>query len=285
MLFVLCVFIILILPKGNTLPAVSVDDSWRRLADMPTPRFAFAAVAVGGRLYALGGSDAKSAKLSMVEEYDPPFFDTDGDERGDDDELRYATDPLVADVLDVTLDTDNDGLLNLEEVDTNHSSPIFPDTDNDGLADREEVEIYGTSSTEADTDGDDLTDREEVVSHSTNPTTADTDGDGISDGKELAQGANPLLSDTDSDLFGDGIDPLLLFNNLFIILPGLGIVATLGAAVRNRSKRLARLRGLLAELGLPQGGLEAGEIVVELSPRRGQELHLAVLRSVPKHQV
>jgi len=47
-------------------------DSWTRGADMPTPRADLTANAVGGRLYAIGGTRHVGIEaLGMVEEYDP----------------------------------------------------------------------------------------------------------------------------------------------------------------------------------------------------------------------
>ncbi|XP_074838570.1 kelch-like protein 33 [Carettochelys insculpta] len=48
------------------------QDSWQRLADMPSPRYSFPAVGLGGRLYALGGSSADAYCTDGVLCYDPP---------------------------------------------------------------------------------------------------------------------------------------------------------------------------------------------------------------------
>ncbi len=63
------------------------------------------------------------------------------------------------------------------------------DSDNDGLSDLEELE-RGTNPNKADTDGDGLSDGEEVRRGS-NPLVADSDNDGITDGQEVSDGTNP----------------------------------------------------------------------------------------------
>ncbi len=93
------------------------------------------------------------------------------------------------------------------------SDPLDPDSDDDGLLDGDEVLIFGTDPGLADTDGDGLTDFEEVNGTGTNPLLADTDGDGLDDGVETGTGifvsasdtgTNPLVADTDGDLVSDG---------------------------------------------------------------------------------
>lgn len=56
------------------------------------------------------------------------------------------------------------------------------DTDGDGLTDLEELYVYGSNHLIPDTDGDGLSDAIEITVFATNPLKVDTDGDGISDG-------------------------------------------------------------------------------------------------------
>jgi len=49
-----------------------ITDSWRKVADMPTARYALAAATVNGKIYAIGG---RPLDVGIVEEYDPS---TDG---------------------------------------------------------------------------------------------------------------------------------------------------------------------------------------------------------------
>lgn len=75
------------------------------------------------------------------------------------------------------------------------TAPIVPapeslDTDNDGLSNNEEIAL-GTDPTSADTDDDDLSDGDEVKIYLTDPLNPDTDGDGYLDGAEVDAGYDP----------------------------------------------------------------------------------------------
>ena len=59
-------------------------------------------------------------------------------------------------------DFDDDGLTNLEEF-LNNTYPYSNDSDNDGLLDGDEVKNYGTNPLVADTDGDGLEDGDEII--------------------------------------------------------------------------------------------------------------------------
>jgi Bacterial TSP3 repeat len=59
-------------------------------------------------------------------------------------------------------DQDLDGLSDVEEAKSG-TSPTSSDTDNDGLLDRDEIMIYHTDPLKKDTDGDGLTDGHEVL--------------------------------------------------------------------------------------------------------------------------
>jgi hypothetical protein len=65
------------------------------------------------------------------------------------------------------------------------------DTDGDGLNDLEEISVSKTNPNRADTDGDGLSDGQEVTRYGTDPRQADTDGDGVTDGAEVKQA--PIL--------------------------------------------------------------------------------------------
>jgi uncharacterized repeat protein (TIGR01451 family) len=90
------------------------------------------------------------------------------------------TDPTPARwdwIVDYDLDTDEDGLSDLDEI-TAGTNPLDPDTDDDGVLDGEEVRI------------------------GTDPTDPDTDDGGVNDGDEIAAGTNPL--DPTDDHLADG---------------------------------------------------------------------------------
>lgn len=136
---------------------------------------------------------------------------------GDDEpvtEVDTTTDP--------TLDSDHDGLANVDEVAAG-TDPYESDTDGDGMTDGEEAWI-GTDPFEVDnedyvgmegvdSDGDGLSDAVEDA-YGYDPESRDSDDDGMTDGHEEQLGTDALVEDTDDDgiLDGDelddGTDPL-----------------------------------------------------------------------------
>jgi len=66
---------------------------------------------------------------------------------------HYVTDPLV---VDRDLDTDGDGLSNVDEIDKYGTNPIIVDTDEAGLSDRDEIQ-QGTDPLKSDQVGEFLT--------------------------------------------------------------------------------------------------------------------------------
>ena len=139
------------------------------------------------------------------------YIDTDGDGLTDVDEVtKYYTDPQVA---DADLDSDSDGLTNVDEVDIYLTDPLDADTDSDGLTDGEEVLTYTTDPNDSDTDGDGLIDGDEVNLYDTDPLVADADLDSDSDGLTNVEEVDIYLTDphdedTDSDglIDGDEVD-------------------------------------------------------------------------------
>ena len=139
----------------------------------------------------------------------PNNIDTDGDGLSDYEEvIIYNTNPLV-------IDTDGDGLNDYEEVyltatdptkidtDNNGISDSDEDSDNDGLINKEEI-FYGTDPIEYDTDLDGISDSDEIFVYKTNPVAIDTDNDKLSDGDEILQGTDPNNSDTNGNGILDG---------------------------------------------------------------------------------
>ncbi len=71
------------------------------------------------------------------------------------------------------------------------ANPKPIDSDSDGLTDIDEVNDHKTNPTLADTDGDGLSDGDEINKYNTNPLASDSDGDNFSDNEELAAGTDP----------------------------------------------------------------------------------------------
>ncbi len=134
--------------------------------------------------------------------YDPyPMEVVDSDLDGLDDMQEiyaYFTNPYKN-------DTDGDMLLDGEEVKIYFTDPLRIDTDYDGLTDGEEVLIYGTEPDTQDTDHDELKDGEEIFVYGTHPRLADTDGDKMPDGWEVMNGLDPLVMNADEDPDDDGL--------------------------------------------------------------------------------
>lgn len=119
--------------------------------------------------------------------------DTDADGLPDTWEIQWGLD--INDPNDAILDTDLDGLINLDEY-AYQTNPLESDTDNDGLSDSDEIYTYGTSAKLADTDYDTMPDGYEIE-FGFDPTdiedgALDADGDGLSNAHEFLFGTNPL---------------------------------------------------------------------------------------------
>lgn len=78
------------------------------------------------------------------------------------------------------------------------------DTDSEGLVDAAEACIYLTDPNLPDTDGDGLDDALEALQLPSDPNLADTDGDGLDDSMETPDPSNPR--DSDSDGLTDAVD-------------------------------------------------------------------------------
>ncbi len=92
-----------------------------------------------------------------------PTLDTDGDGLYDVDEIALGTDVNNA-------DTDGDGFWDGHEVNVTHTDPLNADSDSDGLNDYLEAHDFLTNANNPDTDGDGLTDGQEYHDYATDPT-------------------------------------------------------------------------------------------------------------------
>lgn len=116
--------------------------------------------------------------------------------------------------MDDLLDSDGDGLTDIDEARIHKTDPQLADTDTDGLADGLEVNQYWTLPLIVDTDGDTFLDGVEVRLD-TDPTDNesfplgttvgfdDLDGDGISNREERRLGSDAQRVDSDFDGVGD----------------------------------------------------------------------------------
>ena len=114
---------------------------------------------------------------------DMDLADTDSDSIDDYKELYVLnTDPLNA-------DANENGIADFNE-----------DTDEDGIINEDEIKLYETNPFASDTDGDALSDYDELFTYLTDPLQADTDRDGLQDGNELAHGYDPLWPDSSFEI-------------------------------------------------------------------------------------
>jgi hypothetical protein len=107
--------------------------------------------------------------------------------------------PCLAQNLDKSIDSDNDGLTDYLEKTFFHTDMNNPDTDADGYKDGDEI-YYGYSPLKPnvknivlDSDQDGLNDDWEIKL-GTDLMNKDTDGDGIFDGTEVTNGYSPAIS-------------------------------------------------------------------------------------------
>ncbi|MEX1033839.1 MAG: M4 family metallopeptidase, partial [Cellvibrionaceae bacterium] len=124
-------------------------------------------------------------------------FERDSDGDGITDEWEVANGFSISDRTDALQDSDDDGLINLQEY--IHGTDPHGDTDGDGLPDGWEVrqgrDPFNADDAAADDDGDGLTNLQEFEA-GTDPDDADTDGDGLSDGEEVSLwSSDPLAAD------------------------------------------------------------------------------------------
>lgn len=120
--------------------------------------------------------------------------DTDGDGLPDVWELTNGLDPYDDGTTNINNgaigDPDVDNLVNSNEL-ARATDPQDDDSDDDGLIDGEEVHTYLTDPLDFDSDDDALIDGDEVAL-GTNPTNQHSDADGEIDGLEVSQGTDPL---------------------------------------------------------------------------------------------
>ena len=127
--------------------------------------------------------------------------DSDNDGLVDSLEKQYGSNPY-------SIDTDDDGVDDFNELNWLNSDPTsndsnkdgkddgMEDSDSDGLTNAQECSA-GTNPAYADSDYDFLSDYDEIYTYKTNPTDPDTDDDGVVDGTEVSNGSDPLVKETE----------------------------------------------------------------------------------------
>jgi Leucine-rich repeat (LRR) protein len=133
-------------------------------------------------------------------------LDTDADGLTNLEEFGLTTDPT-------NNDSDGDTITDGDEVNTYQTNPLNVDSDDDGLSDAEEINTYGTDPLLVDSDGDGLTDQQEVRDYSTDPLNPDTDGDGLTDSWEITYSTDPVVDDAQLDSDADGLVNIEEFNH------------------------------------------------------------------------
>lgn len=109
----------------------------------------------------------------------------------------FLANPSVYAQTAENIDTDGDGITDLQEIQIYHTDPNNPDTDADSFDDGIEIENkysplqIGKLLEQVDTDNDGLRDNWELRL-GTDLNNEDTDGDGFSDSKEVEDGFSPL---------------------------------------------------------------------------------------------
>ncbi|SMC39611.1 Cellulose binding domain-containing protein [Oscillospiraceae bacterium] len=101
--------------------------------------------------------------------------------------------PTPEEPVDETLDSDEDGILDYQEIEIG-TNPNDPDTDGDGLDDYLEI-MLGYDPVNQDTDGNGVLDGEE-----------DFDQDGINNVTEISLDLNFMMFDSDEDRLSDGAE-------------------------------------------------------------------------------
>ncbi|MFC1599676.1 DUF4215 domain-containing protein [Patescibacteria group bacterium] len=111
-----------------------------------------------------------------------------------------------SEVVNPDLDTDKDGIMDMDETNIFLTDFENKDTDGDTLTDGDEVYKYKSNPRLMDTDYDNLDDQDEIMIHKTSPILPDTDGDEYWDDVEIENGFDPLDPNSHpQDLNGNGI--------------------------------------------------------------------------------
>ncbi len=168
-------------------------DSWHRIDDLTEPRANLAAVAIGLRIYVIGGYNNKNNEdnyLSIVEAYEPSIGRWSRWADMPSERSRLSLVMLAGWIYAIGGYNGNSELGTVEI----YEPPAF-DTDGDGLTDTDEIGRYQTdpliADADTDTDADGLTNVEEVDIYGTDLSNPDSDNDGFTDSEEIDDGTDP----------------------------------------------------------------------------------------------
>lgn len=202
---------------GNNVPGTDIYDfeteSWTSGTIIPTPRSGAMTVSFNSRIFVIGGES-----LALVDSH--KTAEALNLTTGSWDSIPEMLIPrhsggagVIGDNLHVVAgnatrgggnEINNHEVINLTELVYSPLIDVTTDSDNDGITDLVETTIHKTDPNNADTDGDSLNDHVEITQFLTNPLTDDTDGDTVKDNDELNRGLDPLNGDTDNDSLSDG---------------------------------------------------------------------------------
>ena len=128
--------------------------------------------------------------------------DADLDGLPDEFEEGNGLDPN--DPSDAGQDGDGDGLTSLQEFELG-TSVQSADSDGDGILDGDEVNTFGTDPLDSDSDDDGVIDGDEILL-GTDPLDDDSDDDGLRDGLEVDFGLDPLAANPTTTVAGQVTD-------------------------------------------------------------------------------
>jgi Bacterial TSP3 repeat len=196
----------LLLVTGGTVVATSDSGDSIELADGE-------AATLGGALTVTNeGTDTATVVAAVVGSTVPPVeaplaTSPPPPPNTDLTETSPAAPTTVAQTTTTTpMDSDGDGLSDVDETGTYGTDPNNPDSEGDHVMDGAEILVHGTDPLDNDSDDDGLTDGDEVNITNSNPTDPDSDDDGLQDNDENPNGADPNNPDTDGDGATDGTE-------------------------------------------------------------------------------
>ncbi|WP_020405328.1 putative Ig domain-containing protein [Hahella ganghwensis] len=200
--------------SGELPPGMTFNSSNKTLTGTPTQvgNYAFS--------YIISKPDGTGLIGNVMVRVADRYSDLDHDGIAIYYEKMYSSILNNLDANDALLDSDGDGLTNLEEFQF-QSNPTLGDSDGDGLLDIVERE-FGSNPNSADSDNDGLPDEYEYeylneLNPNINDADIDMDNDGLTNIEEYQLGLPPNNPDFDGDGLLDGEDPDPFFNPAVLV--------------------------------------------------------------------